>query len=121
MLTELYLNFTKRYNFNINKFLLILKKIMSNNEKNNYFDVKIMTSTRIKKYNKIAKIISNFDILNYKINYWRDEFFTKLNNKNYTIKSNVSFKSTRWFKFQESIKLHYKFTLQTLKLLKINL
>jgi hypothetical protein len=121
MLTELYLNFTKRYNFNINKFLFILKKIMNNNEKNNYFDVKIMKSSRIKKYNKIAKIISNFDILNYKTNHWRDEFSNKLNNKNYTIKSNVSFKSTSWFKFQESIKLHYNFTLQTLKLLKINL
>lgn len=121
MLTKLYLNFTQRYNPNMNKFLLTLKLVMSNNEKNNYIDVKIMKSTRIKKYNKLAKTISNFDILNYQKNYWRDEFSTKINNKNYSLKSNLYFKLTNWFKFQESIKLHYNFTLQALKSLHINL
>lgn len=71
-LMNLYLRFTGQCKFNKNKFISELKFIMNNSNKNSYFDVKRFKNKRIRRYHRIAKKNSNFDILNYNRHCWRD-------------------------------------------------
>ena len=102
-----YGKYTNNQHLDINGGLSELKKIMMNNGKNSYFDVKRLENNRIKQYDNLAKKLTSFDILRYDKNKWYNETIKSSSNGKLHWKDK-KYTNSDWYQFQEAVKLHYK-------------
>ena len=115
-----YRKYTNNIHSDIDGVLSELKKIMMNNGKNSYFDVKRLENNRIKQYDNLAKKLTSFDILKYDKNKWYNEA-VKLMNNGKSHWNDEQYKRYDWYQFQEAVKLHYKSVKSELALRQIEL